>query len=155
MIKFENYPEELKKFLDSAGDSFEQIVQNEIGDVYVEFIFVDSNTMAKLNTEFRGKQGPTDVLTFVYGKDNLIKQDTEDENFIQPYAEGYLCIDVIKENGEKFENPFEKELLTVIIHSILHMAGYDHEYNTENAQEMFDKQSKYVEQVWSKLSLSN
>lgn len=153
MIEYCDYPESIKRFLETIKESLEKIVYNEIGDVDIEFVFVDSEMIAKMNAEYRGKEGPTDVLTFVYGYD---EDEFEDEvmGTEEPYAEGYLCIDVIKENSEKFNVPFEKELLTILVHSILHMAGYDHEYNTENAEEMFNKQTKYVEEIWNSLTLS-
>uniref|UniRef100_A0A7C5YE73 Endoribonuclease YbeY n=1 Tax=Fervidobacterium nodosum TaxID=2424 RepID=A0A7C5YE73_9BACT len=154
MIEFCDFPESVEGFLKKVKEDLEKIASNEIGDVDIEFAFVDPDTIAKMNTEYRSKEGPTDVLTFVYGYDET-EEEIENEvmNTEEPYAEGYLCVDVIKENSEKFNVPFEKELLTVLVHSILHMAGYDHEYSTENAEEMFNKQNKYVEEIWNSLAL--
>lgn len=155
MIEFCDFPESVEEFLKKVKEDLEKIASNEIGDVDIEFVFIDSDTIAKMNAEYRGKEGPTDVLTFVYGYDETEEEiENEDMDTEEPYAEGYLCIDVIKENSEKFNVPFEKEMLTVLVHSILHMAGYDHEYSTENAEEMFNKQNKYVEEIWNSLALS-
>lgn len=149
MIEFVNTPNEIEKFLNDVKVFLEEIVEKEIGNVNVQFVFIDSDEMSKMNEDYRSKSGPTDVLTFVYGDQN--NEEFQEENLIEPYAEGYLCIDVIKENAQQFENVFQKELLTVLVHSILHMAGFDHEYSTENAEEMFKKQDMYVKLIWENL----
>ncbi|ACJ75854.1 hypothetical protein H17ap60334_03985 [Thermosipho africanus H17ap60334] len=110
----------------------DEILKTEIGkDVNVNLVFIDKGEIERLNNQYRNINAPTDVLTFVYGDDDL-------------YAEIFVCEDVIKENAEKFYNTFEKELLTVLIHAALHVAGYDHEYDTTNAKEMFQKQEEYL-----------
>jgi probable rRNA maturation factor len=78
-----------------------------------------SRSMSALNRRFRGKVGPTDVLSFRDGTP-------------QPGGEVYLGDIVIaapvaataaKEEGV----PFEVELKRLLLHGILHLAGYDHE----------------------------
>ncbi|MGC8820150.1 MAG: rRNA maturation RNase YbeY [Fervidobacterium sp.] len=164
MIYFNEVPSSVEKFLERIKDKLEIIVEKEIGNVDISFVFIDPQLMSEMNMRFRKKEGPTDVLTFIYGDEEFteFEQSTSDmaegldelnqakEN-LTIYSEGYLCLEKIKENSEAFENPFEKELLTVLVHSILHMAGYDHEYNSQNAQEMFRKQSEYVEKIWESL----
>lgn len=173
MVEFINVPAEIEKFLNTIKPLLEEIVEKEIGSVKVEFIFIDSEEMTKMNNRYRSKEGPTDVLTFIYGSSteetiqeeinqigekepneisNEVGNEVSEEFYIEPYAEGYLCIDAIKENAHRFENTFQKELLTVLVHSILHMSGYDHEYNTKNAKEMFKKQDMYVTSIWKNLN---
>ncbi|WP_448374951.1 rRNA maturation RNase YbeY [Fervidobacterium sp.] len=164
-IVFFDVPDELIKLIDNYLNELTKIVEDEIADVKIHFIFVDSQTMAQMNQQYRGKEGPTDVLTFVYEdsyeNDDLDELDVEETQGLgkikeselaeEPYAEGYICLDVVKKNAEELNNTFEKELLTVFVHSILHMAGYDHEYDTTNAQEMFAKQKMYVEKLTNEL----
>ncbi|MBO8160393.1 MAG: rRNA maturation RNase YbeY [Thermosipho sp. (in: Bacteria)] len=110
----------------------DEVIKNELSkDVNVGLIVVDKDEMAKLNYEYRKMKGPTDVLTFVYGDEDL-------------YAEVFICEDVIRDNAIKYSNTFEKELLTVLIHAALHVSGYDHEYDTTKAEEMFKKQDEYL-----------
>jgi len=112
----------------------EEIVRKEIGDVVVNVIFIDKKTISQLNSKFRKKRGATDVLTFPYGDEDL-------------FGEIYVCLDIVEENAKRFHNTLERELVEVIVHGILHLAGYDHEYSKENEKEMFEKQTKYVEEV--------
>ena len=155
MVTFENVPSKFENALSTFKPHLESIVSQEIGNVNINFVFLDATTMTELNEEYRKKEGPTDVLTFVYGGSNEDFEEVSDEisklseeYTSEPYAEGYLCIDVIEDNAKDFKNSVEKELLTVLVHSILHMAGYDHEYKDDNAEEMFKKQDDYVGSIW-------
>jgi len=158
-IAFFDVPDDIRLLLETYYSRLTEIAQREMGDVRIHFIFIDTETMSQMNQVYRGKEGPTDVLTFVY------KDDTENEEFVteedeenisdgmevaeEPYAEGYICLDVVKKNAEEFKNTFERELITVLVHSLLHMSGYDHEYDKTNAEEMFAKQDMYVKQLFN------
>lgn len=162
MVTFENIPAKFENALSLFKPHLESIVSQEIGDVNINFVFIDATTMADMNGEYRKKEGPTDVLTFVYesGNEEIEEENNEiselsEEYINEPYAEGYLCMDVIEDNAKDFENTVERELLTVLVHSILHMAGYDHEYKDDNAEEMFKKQDSYVEKILEAISNKN
>ncbi|QTA38165.1 rRNA maturation RNase YbeY [Thermosipho ferrireducens] len=131
---------ESKENIESALlKAMENVLKEELGkDVNVNLITVDKNTIAQLNKQYRDIQSPTDVLTFVYGEEDV-------------YAEVYICTDVIKENSVTYNNSFKKELLTVLIHAALHISGYDHEYDTSKEKEMFQKQSEYLKKFESLL----
>jgi probable rRNA maturation factor len=152
LISFFEIPEEAEKILKPYEKKLSEIVEKEIGRVSIHFIFVDTETIAEMNRDYRGKEGPTDVLTFVYGNSHEEVENLGEkafENTTEPYAEGYICLDIVKKNAEEYNNTFEKELLTVVVHSILHMAGYDHEYDATNAEEMFQKQEMYLRKLLS------
>ncbi|MBO8139760.1 MAG: rRNA maturation RNase YbeY [Thermosipho sp. (in: Bacteria)] len=110
----------------------DEVLKNELKkEVNVGLVFVDKDEIAKLNYKYRKIKGPTDVLTFVYGDDDL-------------YAEIFVCEEIVRENAEKFSNTFYDELLIVLIHAALHVAGYDHEYDKSEAELMFKKQDEYL-----------
>ena len=54
----------------------------------INLIVIDSEEIAAMNEKFRGKTGPTDILTFSYYSSSLKKNDTA--------GEIYLCLDKIK-----------------------------------------------------------
>jgi probable rRNA maturation factor len=123
------------KLLENLKEKLEEIVKKEIGDVHVNVILVSEDEIKELNQQFRSHDQPTDVLTFL-----LMEEDV--------YGEIYVCPMIVEENAKEFSNTFEKELLEVVIHGILHLAGYDHEFEDRKSKEMFEKQKKYVEEVW-------
>ena len=119
---------------DRVKSIVEKVLKDEIGDVDVNVVFVDSNEMERLNERFRGVEGPTDVLTFPYHDEDV-------------YGEIVVCLDVVEKNANRFTVPYEEELLTVLIHGVLHLAGYDHEREDRRSVEMFRKQKEYVEKM--------
>ncbi|PLV55626.1 rRNA maturation RNase YbeY [Thermotoga sp. SG1] len=124
-----------KEILKSLSEKLDEIVKKEIGNVNTNVILVSKDQIKEMNREFRGENFPTDVLTFP-----LLEE---------VYGEIYICPEVVEENAKEYNNTFEKELIEVVIHGILHLAGYDHEFEDKNAKEMFEKQHIYVEEVWN------
>ena len=86
----------------------------------VSVTFVTDEEMARLNEGFRGKQGPTDVLSFEC--DNL------DDGFPQE-EEGFEAGDII------IAPDVAQEIDTLLVHGLLHLIGYDH-IEEEEAQVM-------------------
>lgn len=75
--------------------------------------------MAKLNDDFRGKTGPTDVLAFPDGE--------PDETGVCHIGDLAICASVVLENSSSMKHRFDDEMKRMILHGILHLAGYDHE----------------------------
>lgn len=76
--------------------------------------------MAKLNKDFVGHEGTTDVITFCYleGDEDLFAGDIAVDLFI--------CADVAEREGEKRANStYARELVLYIVHGLLHSAGED------------------------------
>lgn len=147
MVDFFNVPVGLEVFVEKLRPALERILRSELGEgKVVSFAFVDSDLIAEMNRTYRGKDGPTDVLTFVYGSSESMTDG-------EPFAEAYLSLEEIDKNAASFGNSLEGELVTVIIHSILHMAGYDHEFNSSKADEMFEKQKMYVVELCAQLGI--
>jgi probable rRNA maturation factor len=95
---------------------------------------VTNATMARWNGAYRGKKGPTDVLSF--------PADAEQENQRKPAAErsrfstsssashlGDIAIApaVARRNARRFGRTFGEEMRILILHGMLHLMGYDHE----------------------------
>ena len=82
----------------------------EEGHVAIEF--VDSERIAELNATWRGKDGPTDVLSFPV--------DEDDEDIGAPPEQ--------RELGDVFICPEHTEdLVEAVVHGVLHLTGMDHE----------------------------
>ena len=78
--------------------------------------------------------GAVDVVLFPYYEEDV-------------YGEVIICPEVVRKNAEKFSVAYEDELMSVMVHGILHLAGYDHERENRKADEMFKKQREYVERI--------
>ncbi len=95
----------------------------------ITYIFCSDDSLLKINREYLNHDTLTDIITFDY---TLPGSDFPGENF-QKSAKGklkvvagdiYISIDRIKENAEMFHVKHIDELNRVMIHGLLHLAGY-------------------------------
>jgi probable rRNA maturation factor len=102
---------------------------------------VDPATIAVLNKQWMGKDGPTDVLSFPM--DELTPgRDDEDS------PEGYLgdialCPQVAEQQAPAAGQTAQDEINLLTVHGILHLLGYDHAEPAEH-QEMFGIQGRLL-----------
>lgn len=96
--------------------------EDEDKDVEVSISFVDNGEIRRLNKEFRNIDRETDVLSFP--SIDEFQFDFE----IRPRLLGDIVISVEKalEQAEDYGHSFEREILYLIVHSMLHLLGYDH-----------------------------
>lgn len=93
----------------------------------VSISFVDDAEMTRLNGEYRGKAGPTDVLSFEC--DNLDDDfAAAPEGVEDVYELGDIVIapDVAERQTAEFGTSLEGELSLLLTHGLLHLCGYDH-----------------------------
>ena len=56
-----------------------------------------------------------------------------------------LSWDHVVAQAEEYGHSTEREAAFLVLHSMLHLLGYDHETGTEDEQEMFSKQEAVLE----------
>ena len=87
-------------------------------------LLTDDDAVAELNQRFRGKTGPTNVLSFP-APDNR-------EGHLGDIALAYgVCAREAAEQGKSLAH----HLQHLVAHGVLHLVGYDHQTETE-AEEM-------------------
>ncbi len=90
------------------------------------------------NKEYRNKDYPTDVLSFV---------DGERMGKITYLGDIIISIDKVKSQSEEYGVSFEEEFSRLLVHGILHLLGYDHETSEEDEKVMMSIQDKLVDEV--------
>jgi probable rRNA maturation factor len=80
---------------------------------YINYIFCSDKYLSELNKRYLHHNTYTDIITFP-GLSNPLKIS----------GDIYISIERIKENAEKYQQSFEKELARVMVHGILHLLGY-------------------------------
>ncbi len=94
--------------------------------------------MQELNNKFRKINSPTNILAFPYkGENNLSK----DNRLLGDLA---ICPDVIVKEAEQQEKNIDSHFAHIIIHGVLHLAGYTHDDN-KNAKVMENTECKILE----------
>jgi len=73
--------------------------------------------MRRLNREFRRKDEPTDVLSF----------PSSPNGNSELAGDIAICAEIAYANAGILRHPFEEELKILMLHGLLHLAGYDHE----------------------------
>ena len=104
---------------------------------------IGEKRMRQLNKTYRGKNKSTDVLAFPAGATHQ-KQFYGAENIM---GEVIISLPDIRKNARRYGVSFEKELLRIVVHGILHLAGYDHEKTKKEAKIMFKRQDYYLQQI--------
>ena len=104
-------------------------------------IFCDDDLLADLKKKFFGVNHYTDVIAF--------RLNEYEEKNVE--GEIYISLPRAKENANKFNQSFYKELGRLIIHGGLHLLGYKDD-TKKNKLEMEKKEDLYLEEVnWEKL----
>ncbi|HZP14412.1 MAG TPA: rRNA maturation RNase YbeY [Nocardioides sp.] len=102
---------------------------------------VDEDTIATLNEQWMGKQGPTDVLAFPM--DELLPGELDSELDEGVLGDLVLAPAVAERQGEAAGHGLQAELELLTTHGILHLLGYDHA-EPEEHQEMFGLQARLL-----------
>ena len=109
----------------------------------LSIVFVDDPEMRELNSEYRGRDYPTDVLSF--------SQLEGEAGGIEPRLLGDIVIslETIDRQAVEHQVTFDEELLRMLIHGMLHLFGYDHEnVPDEEAKRMQEREeelySRYI-----------
>ena len=102
-----------------------------IAEYDVDVIYVDSEFMADLNMQYLNHEGDTDVITFPLGEDGAVE------------GEIYICPQVAAEQADDYRVPLKEELLRLVAHGALHLAGYDDDTD-EKRQIMHILETKYM-----------
>lgn len=86
----------------------------------INIVFAGIRTMARINRDFVGHQGATDVITFNYleGEEALETEDIA--------VELVICPEVAQKEGKLHEDSsYAREMALYIVHGLLHCSGYD------------------------------
>ncbi len=126
--------------------------QNKPSNTEVPVTFVSDDVMAELNERYRGRTGPTDVLSFECDgiEDDVSAAGGEGEAAVDAsYLLGDVIIapDVALRQTQEFRTSFEEEISLLLVHGLLHLCGYDH-MEEEEAEEMEALESEILE-MWA------
>ena len=99
---------------------------------------VDANESQKLNKTFRGKDYPTNVLSFPADI-----QLPEGPTILGDIA---ICLPVVKREADEQSKRFDQHFAHMVVHGCLHLMGYDHE-DEHDADQMEAKEIGILENL--------
>ena len=112
------------------------------GETEVSLLFVDEEAIAALNSQFLGKTGPTDVLSFPIEDEPGPTGRSPDlggsgpgvspeQGALMLLGDVVICPAVAARNAVEHEVAFEDEVALLVVHGLLHLLGLDHEIEAE------------------------
>ena len=104
--------------------------KKEIGEINI--IFVTDGELLKLNKEFLNRDYLTDVISFDYSSDQETSGDI------------YISLERVRDNSLIYKTSEEKELLRVMVHGVLHLAGYK-DATPDEKEIMKSKEDHYLD----------
>lgn len=144
----DNKPSEEDKYQISVeeiweGFEFEEIINSVLEQITeakgeISILLTNDAQMQQLNKQFRGKDKPTNVLSF--------PQDNEPD-LLGDIAMGF---ETLRREAAEQEKTFEQHFTHLFLHGVLHLLGYDHEED-EDQRHM---EQKEVE-ILHRLNISN
>ena len=118
----------LLKLLECAAE-YENI-DTEITEMSLSF--VGKEEIQEINRDYRGKDVPTDVISFALNDE------------VNSIGDVIICVDIAHEQAKEYEHSFDREIGFLAVHGFLHLLGYDH-MTEEDEKEMFGKQDEILE----------
>lgn len=136
----EEQVERIEKLLQHAAKE-----ENVPDGAEVSITFVDNEKIREINRDYRGKDQPTDVISFAL--EEMGEEEIEIVGVDVPPVLGDIIISVPKarEQAEQYGHSFMRELGFLAVHGFLHLLGYDHG-TEEEEKEMFTKQELILQQ---------
>jgi len=106
-------------------------------DYQISLLFVDNDEIKEINEETRGINKATDVLSFPmldYENGKVYKDMYIGYEFDETYMDGnelvlgdmVLSLEKALEQSIEYNHSYEREVSYLVVHSILHLLGYDH-----------------------------
>lgn len=100
--------------------------------VEVEVVLADASTVQDLNRLYRGRDEPTDVLSFASHEGEAF---VEAPDAAPALGEVIVCLPVAEAQAQAGGRPVAGEVAHLLVHGLLHILGHDHE-TTEGAERM-------------------
>ena len=122
-------------------------VELKLPDAELSVCFADDTHITQLNTQFRGKEKPTNILSFQQYDDLEELRAAEEPVYL---GDLILAYETIKNESNEQDKSFQHHVTHLLIHGFLHLCGFDHEVE-DQANEM----EGFEIQILSKLGIEN
>lgn len=118
------------------------------GDFEVSVLICDDGEIRSLNAEHRNKDSSTDVLSFpmleFVREEEPAELIPQDEIF--PLGDIVISLETAERQAAEYGHSLARELAFLTVHSMLHLAGYDHEAEQDRIK-MRTKEEAFLEDL--------
>ncbi|WP_241971761.1 rRNA maturation RNase YbeY [Aliidiomarina sanyensis] len=122
--------------LAANAEAIVQIVEHtlatlQIAEAELTVRFSDISEVQALNREYRGKDRPTNVLSFPFA--DTLPEGVELD--VPLLGDIVICVPVVADEAHAQNKSFTQHLTHLVVHGTLHLLGYDH-INDDEAEVM-------------------
>ena len=110
-----------------------------VDGVEISCSFVSDTTIQELNKTYRGKDEPTDILSFCQPADDDWLGHKEEAGRL--LGDIIISTDAVYRNCADFDVPIKEELPRLLIHGTLHLLGEEHVTNDSNEPMLVHQES--------------
>ena len=110
----------------------------------MDITFMDNESIHEINNTYRGVDRATDVISFAFNDEEDAIIIPEGMDIPKILGELFISVEKAQEQAVAYGHSFERELLFLVVHGMLHLLGFDHE-TAEEEQIMFAKQQQILE----------
>jgi len=140
-------PFDIEALLTRAIQAAARYEDVEAGEVAVTL--VDDARIQELNRDYRGKDQPTDVLSFAMEEESAegepeIFFDEEDGEPLTMLGDIIISVPTAERQAAEYGHSIEREVAFLAVHGFLHLIGYDH-MTEEEEHEMFARQEAILD----------
>lgn len=122
---FKKYVDRLYKILKTRIDK--KILRR---DGKIDLVLVEDKQIKALNKEYRGRNNPTDVISFAYLEVTEFKKVHGDVIV----GDIFISVDTAKRQAKERGHELKKEFGVLFVHGLLHLFGFDHKNDKEEAE---------------------
>ena len=128
--------EKINEFVDMILEH-EELENTE--NTYVSFLITTNDVIQNINSEYRGKDTPTDVISFAYN-------ETENIGPFDILGDIIISAEKVTEQAKEYGHSTEREFYYVLCHGMLHLLGYDH-IDDEDKKVMREKEEQLLKEI--------
>ncbi|MEK3934158.1 rRNA maturation RNase YbeY [Sporosarcina sp. FSL W7-1349] len=114
------------------------------GSPEVSITFMTDSEIQKINAEYRGKDVPTDVISFALEEMSEGEVAIVGENLPTVLGDIIISVETAQNQAAEYGHEFNRELGFLALHGFLHLLGYDH-MTEEEEKVMFGKQKEILD----------
>lgn len=122
-----------------------QLKSLEVAQWELDVAFIDDASMQRLNANHRGKNKPTDVLSFPVWEGDVFFPLPPDETSVM-LGDMVISIETAARQAQELKHDLRAEVAFLAVHGTLHLLGYDHDGDAKR-RKMFALQDEIVAKV--------
>lgn len=131
-VEGELFKKDFERYVDATAEVLEEKIKGFLDDKdtgTLTLVMLDDDGIQELNKEHRNMDKPTDVLSFAYMEGEDVHEGEE-----RNIGDVFISVETARRQAQEKGHSLEKELAILFVHGLLHLLGFDHNDDAEEAE---------------------